>query len=253
MAKATKILAYIPARSGSKGIIGKNIKNFLGKPLIAYPIEQALALQLIDRVIVDTDSLEIAEIAKHYGAGVPFLRPSNLAQDNSKIIDSIIYFIDKLRKDESYFPSHIMILQTTSPLRSVEEIKECIKIIETTDATSVVTVCATHPKLYNLDALNNLVLVNGSEDFSSNRQAWAGSFKLNGSVFLVSTDDLQKQRRVITDKTKIVVCPAWRSIDVDNLEEWAMAECLFVSQVAVKNRIKELQEDEKTMKKASSS
>ncbi len=74
-----KILAYIPARSGSTRIKNKNIKNFLGKPLIAYTIEQALACDFIDRIIVDTDSLKIAKIAEKYGAQVPFLRPKRLA------------------------------------------------------------------------------------------------------------------------------------------------------------------------------
>src|SRR3989338_9605486 len=96
-----KILAYIPARGGSKRIPGKNIKKFAGKPLVAHTIEQALACKLADKVVVDTDSSEIAEIAKKYGAEVPFLRPAELAQDKSLIIDSMIYSLDRLEKEKS--------------------------------------------------------------------------------------------------------------------------------------------------------
>ena len=84
MNKNYKILAYIPARSGSKRILGKNVKKFAGKPLIAYAIEQALNCPIVDRVIVDTDSEKIAKIARQHEAEVPFLRPPELAQDDSK-------------------------------------------------------------------------------------------------------------------------------------------------------------------------
>ena len=97
-----KILAYIPARAGSKRVPGKNIKRFAGKPLIAHAIEQALACKLVDRVIVDTDSPVIARIARKYGAEIPFLRPASLARDRSNITDSILYTLNRLEKEQKY-------------------------------------------------------------------------------------------------------------------------------------------------------
>ena len=93
-------LAIIPARAGSKRIPNKNIKKFSGKPLIVHTIEHALAASYIDRVIVDTDSEEIAKIARENGAEVPFLRPAELAQDGSQVVDNIIYTLNKLKEDD---------------------------------------------------------------------------------------------------------------------------------------------------------
>lgn len=97
-----KVLVIIPARAGSKRIPNKNIKNFLSKPLIAYAIEQARSCNFIDRIIVDTDSIEIAKIALKYGAEVPWLRPKKLAADRSKVVDSILYNLNKLKNKENY-------------------------------------------------------------------------------------------------------------------------------------------------------
>ena len=121
-----KILAYIPARGGSKRIPNKNIRNFLGKPLIAYTIEQALKCNFIDRVMVDTDSPQIARIARKFGADAPWLRPKELAQDKSKVIDAILYNLKRFKEEENYQPDYLMILQTTSPLREQKDIRDSL-------------------------------------------------------------------------------------------------------------------------------
>ncbi|KKS00012.1 MAG: hypothetical protein UU49_C0001G0012 [Candidatus Magasanikbacteria bacterium GW2011_GWC2_41_17] len=236
-----KILAYIPARSGSKRIPNKNIRNFLGKPLIAYPIEHALKCSLIDRVIVDTESSRIAKIAKHCGAEVPWLRPAHLAQDASKVIDSIFYLLDRLAKEQDYRPTHIIILQTTSPLREIKDIWDCWKLMKKTAATTVLTVSPTHPKLYHLSKNQDVVLVNGSESQSSNTQSWPPAYLLNGcAVYIVKTKALLKEKRVITKRTKAVVCPKWRSVDLDYPEEWVMAEVFYKNKENIKKRIKQI-------------
>ena len=114
--KKSEVLCIIPARAGSKRIPGKNTKLFFGKPLIAHTIEQARKTAFITRVIVDTDSPHIAKIALKYGAEVPFLRPAELAKDTSKVVDSILCLLAKLKADEGYVPEYLVILQTTSPL-----------------------------------------------------------------------------------------------------------------------------------------
>ena len=112
-----KILAIIPARGGSKGIPRKNIQKLAGKPLIAYSIEVALKAKLVDRVIVSTDDEEIAEISIEYGADVPFLRPREMAQDNSNIGEAISYTLKRLQDNDEYFPFYIQ-LYPTHPFRT---------------------------------------------------------------------------------------------------------------------------------------
>ena len=234
-----KVLVIIPARSKSKRIANKNIKKFLGKPLIAYAIQQARALSFADRVIVDTDSKKVASIAKKYGAEVPFLRPKRLARDASVLADSLRHMLQRLRKEESYIPTHILILQTTSPLRELGDVTKCWRMMQTTNATTVLTVCPTHPKLYHLNGKSDLTLVNGSEAVSNNTQEWEPGYMLNGCfAYIVKVPALLKEKRIITKKTKAVVCDKWRSIDLDTPEDWAVAELLYRRKKFIKARIK---------------
>ena len=117
--KKPNILAIIPARGGSKGLPRKNIRDLCGKPLIAYSIEVALNSQLINRVIVSTEDEEIAEISKHYGAEVPFLRPVEMAQDQSNITDAINYTVNNLQKD-GYYHNILIALFPTHPFRTAK-------------------------------------------------------------------------------------------------------------------------------------
>ena len=239
--KKPKILAIIPARAGSKRIPNKNIRNFLGKPLIAYTIEQARKSPIIDRVIVDTDSKKIAKIAKKYGAEAPFLRPSELATATAKAVDAMLHLLNRLKKEENYQPDYVMILQTTSPLRELRDIEECWKLMRSSGATTVLTVCPTHPRLYYMDDNKNIILANGSEKQSTNMQAWRPAYILNGCfVYIIKTSALLKEQSVITKNTKAVICDKWRSVDLDTLEEWALAELLYKNKKNIVNRIKKL-------------
>lgn len=234
-----KVLVYIPARGGSKRIRNKNIRNFLGKPLIAYTIEQALALPFVDRVVVDTDSPEIARLARKFGADVPWLRPPRLAKDNSQAIDSILRTVRKLKKEQGYQPDYVLILQTTSPLREVGDILKCWHLMKNSDATTVLTVCPTHPQLYHLSANNDLILVNRPKKWSDNTQDWRPAFILNGCfVYLVKTKALLKENTDITKKTKVIICPKWRSIDLDMPEDWVMAELVYKNKRKIAPKLK---------------
>lgn len=236
-----KILAYIPARAGSKRIPGKNIKKFLGKPLIVYAIEQALSCPIVDRVIVDTDSEKTARIARLYGAEVPFLRPSALARDDSKGIEAILFTLDRLEKEQKYVPTHLLILQAPSPLRKPQDILDCWKLMQSTDATTVLTVCPTHPQLFQMSDTQDIVSVNGRKGMSTNTQAWPPAYILNGCfVYIVDVPTMRKEKTVITKKTKAVICPKWRSIDLDTPEEWAMAEILYKNKKEIERIIKKI-------------
>jgi CMP-N,N'-diacetyllegionaminic acid synthase len=233
-----EILAIIPARAGSKRIRNKNIRSFCGKPLIAYTILQAKDNPLIGRVIVDTDSPKIAAIAKKYGAEVPYLRPKRLAGDKAQVVESIIYLLNRLKKDEGYEPTHIIILQTTSPLREQKDINDCWDLMKRTDATTVLTVAPTHPRLYWLDSNQNIILANKLAVKSTNMQAWRGAYLLNGCfVYIIKTQALLKEKSVITKNTKAVVCDKWRSVDLDTPDEWVMAEILYKNRKNIYNRI----------------
>lgn len=235
------ILAIIPTRAGSKKIKNKNIRNFLGKPLIAYAIDQARACNFIDRVMVDTDSPLIAEIARKFGAEVPWLRPKKLAKDKAKVVDSVLYNLRRLKKKESYQPDYVMILQTTSPLREKKDIIDCYRMIKGTKADTVLTVCPTHPRLYYLDKKQNIILANGRESQSTNIQAWRPAYILNGCfVYIIKTTALLKEKTIITKNTKAVICDKWRSVDLDTLEDWALAEYLYKNRKKIARRIRQL-------------
>ncbi len=225
-----KILAIIPARAGSKRIPNKNFKSFNGKPLIYYPIKQAQESGVFDRIIVDTDSPVIAKIAKKYGAEVPFLRPEFLAQDKSKIADAIEFLIKKLKKEQNYSPDIIALLQTTSPLREAEDIKRCYKVMQNPKIESVCTVCDTSPWFFHLDSQDKLVLVNKNSAYSTNTQEVPKGFILNGCmVYMVRTSVFLKKKKFVdfdSGKTVGVVCPKWRSVDLDHPEDWILAEIL---------------------------
>ena len=237
--KKDKILAIIPARAGSKRIPNKNIRNFFGKPLIAHTILQAKESPIIDRVIVDTDSPKIAKIAKKYGVEAPYLRPKHLAGDKAQVIEAILHLLNRLRKEEGYKPTHVMILQTTSPFREQKDINACWNLMLRTRADSVLTVAPTHPRLYYLDKKQNIVLANKRASKSSNTQAWPPAYLLNGCfVYIVKTPVLLKEKNVITKNTKAVVCDRWRSVDLDTPEDWVMAEFLFKHKKTIESRIK---------------
>jgi CMP-N,N'-diacetyllegionaminic acid synthase len=234
------ILAIIPARGGSKRIPNKNVRNFLGMPLVAYTIKLARACDFIDRVMVDTDSLKVAKIAREFKAETPWLRPKKLAQDNSKVVKSILYDLDQFKKRENYQPDYVIILQTTSPLLEIKDIKECWQMMENTKADTVLTICPTHPRLYYLDKKQNIILANGRENQSTNIQAWRPAYILNGFVYIVKTSALLKEKSIITNNTKALICDKWRSIDLDEMEDWALAEYIYKNRKKIVGRINQL-------------
>lgn len=236
-----RILAYIPARAGSKRIPGKNIKSFFGRPLIAYAIEQALSCRFIDRVIVDTDSPKIARVARKHGAEVPFLRPKRLGTGKTQVLENIKRTLWELKKREGYIPDYLLILQTTSPLREKKDIEDCVKLMQKGGADSVVTVAPTHPRLYHLTAEGYLKLANKKTVKSSNTQDWPAGYLLNGCmVYFVKTKTLFREKTVLPAKTKAVITPKWRSVDLDTPEDWALAEFLYPNKAKLAERIRRL-------------
>ncbi len=230
---SSHILTVIPARGGSIRVPDKNIRPFAGKPLIVHTIEQALKSDISERVIVDTDSPRIAQIAKKYGAEVPFLRPPELATADAKVADALCFLLGRLHKEEKYKPEYLLLLQATSPLREVEDIRACSERMRVENAQTVLTVCPAQPRH------DDLVFVDATGRVSGDVAPQGVSVLrgCTGAVYLIRVADFLKTRKIIMNKTATVLCPSWRSIDIDTMEDWAVAETLFSRREEIKKAI----------------
>lgn len=225
-----EILALITARGGSKGLPQKNLRPLAGKPLIAWTIEVALASRGLRRVIVSTDDEEIAKISQQLGAEVPFLRPRELAQDDSDHIAVVEHSIQWLDEHEKTSPEFIMLLQPTSPLRTVEDIETSIKIAQMNDAIAVVSVCEikSHPYLSKriLDdgRLIDFIPFNG-KDFR--RQVIPTVYAPNGAIYLNHCQPLFRERTFMPKGTYAYVMPPERSLDIDSRWDFHLVELIL--------------------------
>lgn len=191
-----KILGVITARGGSKGIPRKNIKLLYGKPLIVYTIEAAEASQYLTRCIVSTDDQEIADISLKFGADIPFMRPADLAQDQSTSIEVVQDVLRKLEENYGEKYDYLMILQPTSPLRSSEDIDACIKKIIDTDADSVMSMLElvdfSLKKLKKIEDDKILPLIEEEGEQSARRQEEKKVYKRNCAIYLTKTEFIMK-------------------------------------------------------------
>lgn len=229
MYKNKKILCVIPARSGSKGLPGKNIKRLLGKPLIGYSIEHALASKFIDRTIVSTDSKMIADIAKNFGAEVPFLRPKRLATNKSNIIDVLLHAIDWMRNKEGFDFDIIVLLHVTAPLRKAKDVDKSIKLLfkRGTDNVFSVTPAQRNPyfNMVELDKSNKARLV--KKGMYTNRQEAPLVFEMNSSIYVWWRDVLKHSKSLFPGTTRIYLMPKERSVDIDDYLDFRIAEMLL--------------------------
>ncbi|WP_419782407.1 cytidylyltransferase domain-containing protein [Malaciobacter marinus] len=221
------MIAVIPARGGSKGLPGKNIKDLLGKPMIAYTIEEALKSKYITEVIISTDCKEIEEVAIKYGAKSSFLRPEYLASDSAKAIDNYIYTIDRLNKEFNYDIKDFVVLQPTSPLRTVEDIDGAIKLFKEKAADSVVSYTEEHhPIEWHKYITEDGKFENIFEEKLLNRQEIKKSYFPNGAVFVFDYE-LIKQEKYYSDNSYAYIMPRLRSVDVDTIEDFKYIKFLL--------------------------
>lgn len=224
------MIALIPARGGSKGVPGKNIRYLDGMPLLAHTIGVAHKSAKIDRIILSTDSKEIAEIGIECGAEVPFMRPSELAQDDSLDIDNSIYTIERLNKEFDGYYDRFVTLQPTSPLRTSEDIDNAINIFVEHNADAVVSVCEVPycPEwLQKIDKNGNLTEWLDTEIALENRQKLETAYVPNGAVYVLKLATLKAKRTYYTDKTYPYVMPPERSIDIDTYFDFELAEFIM--------------------------
>ena len=225
-----EILALVTARGGSKGIPGKNIKPLAGKPLIAWTIEAALASRSLARVIVSTDDASIAEVSRDWGAETPFLRPAELAQDASSHISVVEHALHWVETNDHWLPDYVLLLQPTSPFRTVEDIDGAVEAARQKNAQAVVGVCPAHNHPY----LTKRILEDGKlADFISvdmaymRRQDLPPAYVINGAIYLNKCDVLLKQRTFLPPGTLPYVMPLERSMDIDTPWDFYLAELIL--------------------------
>lgn len=213
-----RTVALIPARGGSKGIPRKNLAPLAGKPLIAWTIEAARHCAGIDRVLVSTDDEEIAAACRTLGAEVPFLRPAALALDTSPAIDAVLHALDWMVKEMPVPPTHLLLLQPTSPLRTTDDVSGALEIANRQDADGVVSVSAVRDHPYwtkTIDAEGNLSDFLPQELKATRRQDLPEVFAVNGAIYLARIEVLRDLRTFYTGRTKAYVMPPERALDID--------------------------------------
>ena len=220
-------LALIPARGGSKGIPRKNIREIAGKPLIAWTIEAARAAEGVERVVVSTDDEEIADVAREWGADVPFMRPSELASDEAPGVAPVLHAIDQL-------PDHdaLVLLQPTSPLRTAAHIRDMLAFAQQRGASSVVSIreVGDHPAwMFRRDADGMLHRYESSAN-ATRRQDLSELYTLNGAMYWIETQRLRETKALVSDDTLGFTMDAESSVDIDTMLDWRLAEVLLAQQ-----------------------
>jgi len=226
MINGKKVLAIIPARGGSKGLPGKNIKLLYGKPMIAWTIEESLKSKYIDKLIVSTDSEDIGKTSIQFGAEVPFIRPKELASDSAKSIDVIKHGIDFF---ENQFKV-IILLQPTSPLRTVKDIDYALEEMRRKNVQAVVSVCELeHPIQWvgKLTKDKRMVNFTMNKYKNKNRQELEKHYKYNGALYIADIDYFLENNGFIGNETFAFVMEKEKSVDIDTLFDFKLAEFFF--------------------------
>ena len=234
----TETLALVPARGGSKGIPRKNIRNFAGYPLIAWSIAAAKQASCVTRVIVSTDDEEIAVVAREYGAETPFLRPSELAQDQTTDLPVFEHALDWLERNENYKPEFVIQLRPTSPIRPKDCVDNAVKILmEHVDADCVrgVVPAGQNPhKMWRFageqQPMRPLLKVEGiAEPYNAPRQVLPPVYWQTGHIDAIRVSTITQKHSLTGDVIYPLVIDPRYTIDIDNLSDWAKYEALVTS------------------------
>jgi len=224
------LFALIPARGGSKGIKNKNIIDLNGKPLISYTIDQALSSKYIDEVYISSDSNQIKEISQKHGGLVPSLRPKDLAEDDSEMIDLLEYEVVQHEERIGKQIDALVLLQPTSPLRSSADIDNSIKLFMEKKPDAVISVTESIANPYKnilIESDRYYKIFSDSTENITNRQKLKKCYRENGAVYILSRKCIFKYKSVHPIKTLIHEMPAERSIDIDSPFDLSVAEFLL--------------------------
>jgi len=231
MYKGRTVLGIIPARGGSKGLPGKNIRNLAGKPLIAWTIERALSSRHFDTVIVNTDDRDIADIAEKYGAEVPFMRPEELADDRTPMIDVIRHTVEYYRNINISF-DYIALLEPTSPLRKPDDIDQAItQLIDREDeADSLVSVGEVHlehPSIMKIINEGKLMPYELGAGIVTRRQELDRVYFPYGVIYLTKTEKLVERGTFYTESTIPYFIERWQNYEVDDIYDFVCIEAVL--------------------------
>lgn len=220
------ILVVIPARGGSKGLPGKNIKMLCGKPLIAYSIDVARAFADDNNICVSTDSEEIKQVVEQYGLKVPFLRPVYLATDTATSDDVLIHAVNYYREQYGRTFKKLILLQPTSPLRTKEDVEEAIRLYRD-DIDMVVSVMKSHAPavLCQDDEQGYVHLIYNKKALG--RQQLPDMYEFNGAVYVMSVDALLKKKMAGFTKIVKYVMSKEHSIDIDDIYDFLQVESIL--------------------------
>jgi len=226
-----KVVAFIFARGGSKGLPGKNILPLGGKPLIAWSIEHALAVRRIERVIVSTDSEEIVAVARIYGAEVPFIRPAELAWDDSPEWLAWRHALNYLLESTGSLPEVMVSVPTTAPLRLSLDIENCLDKYEKGDADMVITVTDAHRSPYfnmvKTNADGTVGLVNPPQSAITRRQDAPVVYDMATVCNVANPEFVMTHNATFEGRAKAVHVPPERAIDIDTLLDFQIADILL--------------------------
>lgn len=214
MIQGKKILGIIPARGGSKGLPGKNIRVVAGKPLIAWTIEEAKKSAFIDRLILSSEDQEIIRVAREWDCEVPFVRPFQLAADDTPGIEPVLHALEALPE----FYDYVVVLQPTSPLRSVIDIDNCIRMSLEHGARSCVSVTEVDKSpywMYTFDDANRLTPLLPGMNLTPRRQDLPLVHALNGALYVAECSWLKRSKTFVADETIGFVMSKERSVDID--------------------------------------
>jgi CMP-N-acetylneuraminic acid synthetase len=226
-----KAIAFIFARGGSKGLPGKNIRPLAGKPLIAWSIEHARAVERIERVIVSTDSEEIAAVARDFGADVPFMRPAELARDESPEWLAWRHALAFFQDTEGALPDAMLSVPTTAPLRLPIDLENCLDEFAKGDSDMVITVSDAHRNpWFNMVKENpdgSVGLVIAPRSGITRRQDAPAVFDLATVAYVARPQFVMQQMGIFTGRVRAVKLPVERAIDIDTQFDFELAEFLI--------------------------
>lgn len=223
------VLIIIPARGGSKGIPRKNIKSLNGKPLIYYAIDTARAITTDDNICVSTDDVEIKSVVENYGLEVPFLRPQELSTDTAGTYEVLLHALDYYEKQGKHYDI-VLLLQTTSPFRTAEQVKEALAIYDKSNADMVVSVkeCPANPyyNVFEEDAEGYLHVCKGNGNIFR-RQDAPKVYEYNGAIYIMDAEKLKNTHMHRIQKRVKYIMDTQSSFDLDTMQDWEMAEMIL--------------------------
>jgi CMP-N,N'-diacetyllegionaminic acid synthase len=223
-----KTLFLIPARGGSKGIPGKNIKLLAGKPLISYSIEAAKEVASIQDICISTDSEEIKKTSEKYGIKVPFIRPYEISTDDASSEEVMKHAVDFYSKAGKHYDT-LALIQPTSPLRTAQHIKSAMKSFNKSTDDMVVSVCETKSNPYYVlfEEDNGGLLHKSKQGSFTRRQDCPKVYELNGAIYIININSLKEKGIKNFDRIKKFEMDRLSSVDIDDEIDWYLAEKLL--------------------------